>query len=440
MTPVKDKIFSLSSGVGAADPRDGDGTQEEKLLSDCVNAFSVDYGAFAFALGLLHPSFSQFEDTVSTDGKTLSFGEGHFLRCAAAGTVNLCFMHVLLHVLFLHPFRRGGDDYDLACDVCVGAVTDEIGVSRGSRSDEQKRKAVYKAIITKYKTFNVNAAERWLAADAKGYDKAELERLFKVCDHSPWRSEGVNAPMNSALGGESEAEERRWKEIAETILGGNSGSGRFYSELVRAEIGNKYDYRSFLRKFLDRCEAVGQNPDEFDYIYYCLGLERYGNVPLIEHLEYRDDRTASDIVVAIDTSGSTEGEPVARFLEESYSVVSQAGYGRYNLRIIECDDAVREEIVVEGNAQFRTLMEGFRLSGGGGTDFRPVFDRVNDLLRSGVRVKGVIYYTDGKGIFPAEDPGVKTCFVLYGDGSDSVEVPYYAYKINLGEPLSEDNI
>ena len=158
-------------------------------------------------------------------------------------------------------------------------------------------------------------------------------------------------------------------------------------------------------------------------------------MPLIENLEYRDERTAADIVIAIDTSGSTEGEPVTRFLEETYSLILQAGLGKYRLRIIECDDSVCAEFVAEGGAQFRSLMENVVLTGGGGTDFRPVFTRVNELRKSGVKVKGVIYFTDGKGIFPVEDPGVKTCFVLYGDGTDEVRVPHYAYKIDLGGKL-----
>ena len=78
----------------------------------------------------------------------------------------------------------------------------------------------------------------------------------------------------------------------------------------------KQDYREFLRKFARMGEQIRVNDDEFDYVYYCYGLKRYGNLPLIEPLEYVEERRIRDFVIAIDTSASTKDRPRAPFHRE----------------------------------------------------------------------------------------------------------------------------
>lgn len=60
--------------------------------------------------------------------------------------------------------------------------------------------------------------------------------------------------------------------------------------------------------------------DEFDYIYYTYGLELYKDTPLIEPLEYREDKKIRDFVVVIDTSGSVQGDMVQLFLQKKHGI------------------------------------------------------------------------------------------------------------------------
>lgn len=50
------------------------------------------------------------------------------------------------------------------------------------------------------------------------------------------------------------------------------------------------------------------NDEEFDYNFYTYGMQLYGNMPLIEPLEYKDVRIVKTFVTVIDTSGSVEEE------------------------------------------------------------------------------------------------------------------------------------
>ena len=52
-------------------------------------------------------------------------------------------------------------------------------------------------------------------------------------------------------------------------------------------------------------------------------MEHYGNIPLIEPLEYKEVNRLEELVIAIDTSGSCSGETVQRFLGETYGILSE---------------------------------------------------------------------------------------------------------------------
>ena len=57
----------------------------------------------------------------------------------------------------------------------------------------------------------------------------------------------------------------------------------------------------------------------------------------------------------------------------------------------------------------------FTIKGGGNTDFRPAFNYINQMIENGEfdNLGGVIYFTDGKGIYPMKMPDYKTAFVYF---------------------------
>ena len=86
-------------------------------------------------------------------------------------------------------------------------------------------------------------------------------------------------------------------------------------------------------------EAMRVNDDEFDYIYYTYGLKLYKKLPLIEPLEYKEIKAVKEFVIAIDTSASTSGELVQRFVQKTYNILKQeeSFFTKIKLHIIQCD-------------------------------------------------------------------------------------------------------
>ena len=203
---------------------------------------------------------------------------------------------------------------------------------------------------------------------------------------------------------------------------------------LRLEQKKYTDFRDFLRRLSVDREEMEVDLDSFDYGYYYYGLEQYGNMPLIEENEYREGRKLQELVIAIDTSHSTKGEMVKGFLEETAGILKQkdAFFQKVKVHILECDDELRKDICLENIEDLEQYSKNFAVKGGYGTDFRPVFRYVSDLQKRGElkNLKGLMYFTDGKGRYPKEAPPYVTAFVFpKGEDIDDDNVPFWAVKL-----------
>lgn len=208
---------------------------------------------------------------------------------------------------------------------------------------------------------------------------------------------------------------------------------------LKAVTRERQDYREFLRKFARMGEQIRVNDDEFDYVYYCYGLERYGNLPLIEPLEYVEERRIRDFVIAIDTSASTKDGLVRRFIEKTYAILANetSFFADMNVLIVQCDAAVTSAVRIGSLAELEDYLENLEIRGLGGTDFRPVFALVDSEIERGdlTNLGGLIYFTDGQGTYPARKPDYDTAFVFVDDVSAAAAPPVasWAMKVVLDE-------
>ena len=234
----------------------------------------------------------------------------------------------------------------------------------------------------------------------------------------------------------------RWndrREQMQTALEMGAEQGREDNESLLEELSvenrERYDYGRFLRRFAVLKEEREIDPDSFDYGLYSYGLSLYGNTPLLEPQETREVCRVEDFVIVIDTSMSCSGQLVRRFLEETGSILSEQEhfFRTIHLHVIQCDDQVRQDAVLKSPEEFQRFLENFQIRGGGGTDFRPAFEYVESLRRSGAftRLRGLIYFTDGKGIYPVQAPSYDTAFVFIRNQYQEEAVPAWAMKLIL---------
>ena len=127
---------------------------------------------------------------------------------------------------------------------------------------------------------------------------------------------------------------------------------------------------------------------------------------------------------------------IQNFLKETYTILSEQNsfFEGSRIRIIQCDDKVRMDEEVCSKKDLELLLNRFTVVGGGGTDFRPAFAYVNELLEQGVfkNLCGLLYFTDGKGTYPKKRPDYKTAFLFLEDYDDDV-VPPWAMRLRVEE-------
>lgn len=420
-----------------------------EILSVAISSLSGEFSYFAYPIGLLNFQIADGVKQVATNGKTAIIDKEFAVKSTARDGikgVSTAILHATAHCLFTHPFTRVENEkvYDLCCDIVVGYVLDGLAYSHGDRNAQNKRKAVYKSIIDEFGGVNDLSVDKY----CKRLTDEEIERLsqfFFVCDHSAWAGRKVeqdaggepdDVSLSFAFDSSQEEEienlQSNWKAVSQSLI---PQIGKLNPQLKRVlalKVMPKSDYRNFLRSFLRRKERVLQSDEEFDYIAYYYGLTTYGNMPLVEGLETSDSRDFSEIAIAIDTSGSTDGEPIKKLLGEVFALLKsmETSSKKYVVRIIQCDLKIQKEDLIKDSEEFSKMLENYTLLGGGGTDFTPVFKRLTDLKKKGARIEGLIYFTDGVGIYPREIPPFKSCFVLLGE-NENVQVPHFSYKINL---------
>jgi predicted metal-dependent peptidase len=112
---------------------------------------------------------------------------------------------------------------------------------------------------------------------------------------------------------------------------------------------------------------------------------------------------------------------------------TESFFSKINLHIIQCDAEIQEDKKITCQEEFDEYLKTMQIHGLGGTDFRPVFSYVDTLVQDGefTNLKGLIYFTDGYGAFPAKMPDYDTAFVFVEDEYNNPDVPPWAIKLVL---------
>jgi predicted metal-dependent peptidase len=104
------------------------------------------------------------------------------------------------------------------------------------------------------------------------------------------------------------------------------------------------------------------------------------------------------VIFARDTSGSVDDRTVAEYSALITDCMAETGCSGL---VLDVDTSIRAEYVLDGFTECPLTAKG-----GGGTDFRPVFNRADEMVAAGEHIAGIVYLTD-----------------LYGPAPDSSEIP-----------------
>ena len=410
-----------------------------EILQTMTDFLQKCMASFSSAFSLLEWKSSEEYPEWGTDG--------HFFFCPAdllmeeflkgVEALGRRYLHTLCHCMFLHILGEGGEHdltetWDLACDLAAEWAVDAMGICPVDRERRRKRDGWYREISPEGQV-SAAAAQRWLQSRSPE-EIGEIGREVQVDSHRFWRERKEDA---GSLAG-------RWKP-AVLLVARQQGEekrrpgtrkGDRTAEVVLQDTG-RGDYRKFLERLFVCREEMQVDPDSIDYIPYLYGLEHYGNVLLMEPLETTETSRLEEFVIAIDTSGSCSGAVVRRFLEETYGILSRREnfFRKMNVHLIQCDSMIQDHRKVTSEREWKDYMAHLKIQGLGGTDFTPVFRLVDQMLEKKEirKLKGLLYFTDGDGIYPNRKPAYETAFVFPWKRPEKQQAPGWAWKLYLPE-------
>lgn len=416
------------------------------------------------------------------DGERLYYSVPKLLACfkkEQTAPARMLF-HLTLHWILGHPFQARQAErtlWDLSCDLAVERVICQLELPGCAQAADPARREWLDRMAEHCPSMTPQALYTYLMEQRPDDEKIQmLAALFVQDSHALWYPKpgwgghpaGPRRPEKAAADGPMEDQEEEtvykpqgedkteealfrrrqnrlrqtWKQLArqaETdlkLFGHRFGrrAGALMDSLAPITF-ETCDYSEFLRRFGAESEVMQVSDEAFDLISYTYGLRIYGNVPLIEPLEYRDDKRIREFVIAIDTSGSVQGEIVQNFLQRTCDVLRQSSSfaSRVEIYLIQCDAEVQEVVHLTSLDQLNEWIPHLRIRGLGGTDFRPVFDYVDQLQKKHqlTHLNGLLYFTDGEGTYPEKPPAYKVAFLFNRDDCISPRVPSWAIRAVL---------
>lgn len=322
------------------------------------------FGALALRLPLVE---DEGVKTLSVDGKTIHYNP-IFVNGLSAGLTKAVVAHEVMHCVLDHMGRLGErthSRWNQAADYAINQLLEDVGFDFEG-------------------TGLLNPAFVGMSAD-------HIYTLLPEPDKDGNNDHG--APLDDMVAGEpdpaAKAEAaREWKVAtvqaanAAKVMGKLPGAlERFVDGLMKPQV----DWREVLRRFITE-----RSKDDYSWAR--------PNRHMLVHGVYMPSlysESMGDIVIGVDTSGSIDQRTLDAFSAECEAIIAETLPA--NVHVVYCDSTVNKVDTFARHDPFKLVA-----CGGGGTAFRPVFDKVDEL---NLRPVCLVYLTDlfGNHNFPAPE-------------------------------------
>ncbi len=329
--------------------------------------------------------------TAATDGLTVFINPDFWAPLSPAEQDGLL-LHEVLHAALGHCVRRGVRDptvWNIAADIVINGMIMALpgaALPQGGMKNDGLAQ------------FSAEEVHELIQRDMSSLPHLQMADLLEAPPGNEGADTSSSAMRRVALDGHWRAAMSRAGTLARQ-MGGSAPAG-LGRELGALEPG-QLDWRAHLWRYLI------QTPTDF------AGYDRrfVGRGLYLEALEGQSVR----IYVCIDTSGSVTGELMRVFAGEVQSILG--AYPHLICDLYFADAALYGPHRLEAGGPFPTP------KGGGGTNFRPFFERIIGEKEPGENALA-IYLTDGYGLFPETAPDIDTLWVVTAGGLGLERLPF----------------
>lgn len=344
--------------------------------------------------------------TTATDARTFYYNR-EYIEALSTAEAQFVVAHEALHCALLHFARRQHrikQRWDVACDFAINPLLIDDGLTAPPGSLYLPEFAGMTAEEIYPMLDETNEEE---PLDQHLYDATPPQDPAREPGDESNQNDGTHGELDPNAGGapqppplspqEQETLGIQWQQrlagAAQQALQAGKLSGAM-ARMVDHLLQPQLPWRMLLARYMT---AIARD----DYSY--MRPSRREGAAILPSLRSNQ----AEIVIVIDTSGSISAEEMALFLAEVNAIKGQL---RARIILHACD----AELAPNGPWQceaWEELTVPPKLSGGGGTSFKPPFawverqDRAPDLL---------LYFTDGAGEFPATPPSYPVLWLIKG--------------------------
>lgn len=380
-----------------------------------------------YGLLLMHMTYSIDEScpTAATDGVRMFFSPA-FLEELSDKELDFVMMHEIMHVVLQHCLRQGERDHErfnIACDIVVNSnilLSNDMDLSsislkkygesmhvapNGKEGHRYTAEEVYGMLPPSKRGKDGGSAAGGAFGRARKTQGQGGSGSFVWDDHSLWGTYGDDDALKDAW-------VKRFRDACEAIEIRDPSNSRgllpaFAQRLLKELKKPQIDWRTVLNEFIQE--------DVVDYSFAPPDRRFEGPFFLPEFNE-KEDRV-ENVLFMIDTSGSMSDDMVTAAYSEVYGAIAQFD-GKLKGWLGFFDAAVVEPKPFESEEEFRII----KPLGGGGTDFRIVFEYVMNHMQDNLPAS-IIILTDGYAPFPQEQLacGIPVLWLL---NNESVDPPW----------------
>lgn len=132
------------------------------------------------------------------------------------------------------------------------------------------------------------------------------------------------------------------------------------------------------------------------------------------YLPSNRNETIGDVVFVVDTSGSMDENSLTQILAELRKLSGIIS----KITFMSCDAEIHDVVPIY---QINDVTSKVKFMGGGGTDFTPAFNKINEMH---VKPELVIYATDTYGTFPTKTPKYPVLWVSTVNKERASKIPF----------------
>ena len=357
---------------------------------------------------------------ISTNGRCIYFAPD-FLDKLYDGEIDYILCHQVMHIIYGHiwrPFDLAGDNYHFACDIAINNKLAKSGLLKDSFSHlgymyrsipsvnkdvaDMTPQAIYEMLPYSLYLFDERTRSRYLSDSEIWWDEKDdigvsCELILDLPDAEGILRDETESESGYGLSSDGEELKQEWQAKAASAantLGDSNAKAQgaddvpdFVKRMISKMKEATIDWKKILNNFVQEriCDYSFSPPDR-----------RYADTGFFLPDFNESDFVSKEILFMVDTSGSITDDELSIVYSEIRGATEQFN-GKLCGKLGFFDAKVTQPLPFESISDILHIIP----YGGGGTDFRVIFDYIRNNCLNELPACLVVF-TDGYGPYPSE--------------------------------------